>query len=129
MQASFSELDSCLRWAWYVIVSTVWTSRLTVGQVFTTWVLRRYNNEVQTSEMFSTAGRTVKSGLVASAVVSSWTWAATLLQSSSVAFRYGMLRIWRRKSRADLVQVSLAHCGMLLVRRCRFCCLRLWLLS
>ena len=58
-------------------------------KVFTTWVLKRYNNELQTSEMFSTAGRTVKSGLVASAVVSSWTWAATLLQSSSVAFRYG----------------------------------------
>ena len=53
-------------------------------------MLKRYNNEVQTSEMFSTAGRTVKSGLVASAVVSSWTWAATLLQSSSIAFRYGM---------------------------------------
>ncbi|KZM22850.1 transporter [Ascochyta rabiei] len=61
-----------------------------LGMVFTTWVLRRYNNELQTSEMFSTAGRTVKSGLVASAVVSSWTWAATLLQSSSVAFRYGV---------------------------------------
>jgi Na+/proline symporter len=40
--------------------------------------------------MFSTAGRTVKSGLVASAVVSSWTWAATLLQSSSVAYQYGV---------------------------------------
>lgn len=40
--------------------------------------------------MFSTAGRTVKSGLVASAVVSSWTWAATLLQSSSVAYNYGV---------------------------------------
>jgi hypothetical protein len=40
--------------------------------------------------MFNTAGRTVKSGLVASAVVSSWTWAATLLQSSSVAYRYGV---------------------------------------
>jgi Na+/proline symporter len=50
----------------------------------------RYNYEVQTSEMFSTAGRTVRSGLVASAVVSSWTWAATLLQSSSVAYRYGV---------------------------------------
>lgn len=50
----------------------------------------RYNNELQTSEMFSTAGRTVKSGLVASAVVSSWTWAATLLQSSGVAYRYGV---------------------------------------
>lgn len=51
---------------------------------------RRYNNESQTSEMFNTAGRTVKSGLVASAVVSSWTWAATLLQSSGVAYRYGV---------------------------------------
>lgn len=55
-------------------------------------MLRRasYNNELQTSEHFSTAGRTVKSGLVASAVVSSWTWAATLLQSSSIAYKYGV---------------------------------------
>lgn len=60
------------------------------GMMLTTYVLKRYNREVQTSEMFSTAGRTVKSGLVASAVVSSWTWAATLLQSSGVAYRYGV---------------------------------------
>lgn len=60
------------------------------GMILVTWVLRRYRNEVQTSEMFSTAGRTVKSGLVASSVVSSWTWAATLLQSSGVAYRYGV---------------------------------------
>jgi Na+/proline symporter len=58
--------------------------------ILTTFVLKRYNYELQTSEMFSTAGRTVKSGLVASAVVSSWTWAATLLQSSAVAYRYGV---------------------------------------
>lgn len=32
----------------------------------------------------------MKSGLVASAVVSSWTWAATLLQSSGIAYRYGV---------------------------------------
>jgi Na+/proline symporter len=44
-----------------------------LGMVLVTWILKRYNREVQTSEMFSTAGRTVKSGLVASAVVSSWT--------------------------------------------------------
>lgn len=61
-----------------------------LGMITTTYVLKRYNSEVQTSEMFSTAGRTVKSGLVASAVVSSWTWAATLLQSSGVAYRYGV---------------------------------------
>jgi Na+/proline symporter len=56
------------------------------GMILTTFVLKRYNSELQTSEMFSTAGRTVKSGLVSAAVVSSWTWAATLLQSTSVAY-------------------------------------------
>lgn len=63
---------------------------LAIGMIFTTWALKRYNGELQTSEAFSTAGRTVKSGLVAAAVVSSWTWAATLLQSSGVAYRYGV---------------------------------------
>ncbi|KAF2459739.1 urea active transporter [Lineolata rhizophorae] len=58
--------------------------------VFITWALRRYQYEKQTSEMFSTAGRSVKSGLVAAAVTSTWTWAATLLQSSGVAYRYGV---------------------------------------
>ncbi|CAB4476727.1 Na+/solute symporter [Rhizophagus irregularis] len=51
---------------------------------------KRYLQEHQTSEMFMTAHRSVKTGLVASAVVSSWTWAATLLQSSSVAYKYGV---------------------------------------
>jgi len=50
----------------------------------------RYNHEYQTSEMFMTAHREVKLGLVAAAVVSSWTWAATLLQSSTVAYQYGV---------------------------------------
>ncbi|KAK3372707.1 Sodium:solute symporter family-domain-containing protein [Podospora didyma] len=58
--------------------------------ILVTFILRRYNRELQTSEMFNTAGRTVKSGLVGSAVVSSWTWAATLLQSTGVCYRYGV---------------------------------------
>ncbi|KAK4183922.1 Sodium:solute symporter family-domain-containing protein [Podospora australis] len=61
-----------------------------IGMIATTYILRRYNRELQTSEMFNTAGRTVKSGLVAAAVVSSWTWAATLLQSTGVCYRYGV---------------------------------------
>jgi Na+/proline symporter len=65
-------------------------SLFALGMILVTWVLKRYNNELQTSEMFSTAGRQVKSGLVASAVVSSWTWAASLLQSSSITYRYGV---------------------------------------
>lgn len=59
-------------------------------QIALTHILKRFNNEVQTSEMFSTAGRSMKSGLVAAAVVSSWTWAATLLQSSTVCYRFGV---------------------------------------
>lgn len=43
-----------------------------------------------TSEWFSTAGRNIKSGLVAASVVSAWTWAATLLQSSTVAYQFGI---------------------------------------
>lgn len=44
----------------------------------------------KTFEWFSTAGRNVKSGLIASSVVSAWTWAATLLQSSTVTYEFGI---------------------------------------
>lgn len=43
-----------------------------------------------TSEHFNTAGRMIKTGLTASVIVSQWTWAATLLQSSNVAWAYGV---------------------------------------
>ncbi|ORZ00361.1 Sodium:solute symporter family-domain-containing protein [Syncephalastrum racemosum] len=55
-----------------------------------TWLLQRYMAEVQSSEMFMTAKRSVKTGLIASAIVSSWTWAATLLTSTEMAYRYGV---------------------------------------
>jgi Na+/proline symporter len=32
----------------------------------------------------------IKTGLTASVIVSQWTWAATLLQSSNVAWQYGV---------------------------------------
>jgi len=61
--------------------------------VFTTVVVyldKVYNGTKQTSEFFNTAGRDVKTGLTASVIVSQWTWAATLLQSSNVAWNYGV---------------------------------------
>ena len=39
---------------------------------------------------YSTAGRMIKTGLTASVIVSQWTWAATLLQSSNTAWQYGV---------------------------------------
>lgn len=44
----------------------------------------------KTSEWFYTAGRTIKTGLIAASIVSAWTWAATLLQSSTVTFEFGI---------------------------------------
>ena len=87
------------------------------GMILTTFVLKRYNNELQTSEMFNTAGRTVKSGLVASAVVSSWTWAATLLQSSAVAYRYGVSGPFWYASGATVQVILFATLAIELKRR------------
>lgn len=43
---------------------------------------------------FTSASHSVKPGLIAAGIVSAWTWAATLLQSSAVAYRYGLSGPW-----------------------------------
>ncbi|ETN45721.1 uncharacterized protein HMPREF1541_09554 [Cyphellophora europaea CBS 101466] len=48
----------------------------------------KYNSMM--SEEFNTASRSIKSGLIACGTVSAWTWAATLLQSSTVTYQYGV---------------------------------------
>ncbi|KAK6198817.1 urea active transport protein [Scheffersomyces amazonensis] len=60
------------------------------GMMLITYVLRRYNREIMTAEEFATAGRSVKTGLISAAVVSSWTWAATLLTSTTIVYDYGI---------------------------------------
>ena len=50
----------------------------------------KFANVKMTSEHFNTAGRDVKTGLTAAVIVSQWTWAATLLQSSNVAWNFGI---------------------------------------
>ncbi|XP_057786662.1 urea-proton symporter DUR3 [Salvia miltiorrhiza] len=57
---------------------------------FLVWLEKRYVGSQHTSEWFNTAGRNVKTGLIASVIVSQWTWAATILQSSNVAWEYGI---------------------------------------
>lgn len=60
------------------------------GMIGTTLVLKRYQREVITAEEFATAGRSVKTGLVSAAVVSSWCWAATLLTSTTQVYKNGI---------------------------------------
>lgn len=60
-----------------------------------TAIQARYTNfSPKNSEEFSSASRSVKPGLIASGIVSAWTWAATLLQSSAVAYKYGISGPW-----------------------------------
>ncbi|KAF5615599.1 Na+ solute symporter [Fusarium tjaetaba] len=65
-------------------------SLFTIGMSIVSWGLSRFFAERQTSEMFMTGKRSVKTGLTASAVVSSWTIAATLLTSSTVGYTQGI---------------------------------------
>lgn len=55
-----------------------------------TYLLDKYANDHQDSENFTTASRSVKKGLLSSAVVSSWTWPATLLTSGGWSYTYGI---------------------------------------
>ncbi|GLC49761.1 hypothetical protein PLESTB_000288700 [Pleodorina starrii] len=54
------------------------------------WERRKFGGGTKDSENFSTAGRSIKAGLTACDIVAKWTWAATLLQSSNVAFSFGV---------------------------------------
>jgi len=70
-----------------VILFGVFFSLVTTMMV---WFEKTYGGLVISSEHFNTAGRNIKTGLTASVIVSQWTWAATLLQSSNVAWNYGL---------------------------------------
>lgn len=58
--------------------------------VFITRVLAKYMGQVQNSERFTTASRSVKAGLISSATVSAWTWPATLLSSGAWSYAHGI---------------------------------------
>ncbi|KAI1077463.1 urea active transporter 1 [Whalleya microplaca] len=56
-----------------------------------TWMQNRYTSySTKQAEEFNTASRSVKPGLIAAGIVSSWTWSSTLLTSSTFAYSYGI---------------------------------------
>lgn len=56
-----------------------------------TWLQNRYTSfSTAQAEEFNTASRSVKPGLISAGIVSSWTWSATLLTSSTFAYTYGV---------------------------------------
>ncbi|PWN42067.1 urea transporter [Ceraceosorus guamensis] len=74
---------------WAVVVGLA--IGFSVVMIFITWMQERYTGiSAKNNDEFASASRSVKTGLIAAGIVSAWTWAATLLQSSAVAFRYGI---------------------------------------
>lgn len=65
---------------------------LVFGVFFTglTVFMQRRNRKKMTAEQFSTAGRSVGVGLASASIIAAWTWAATLMMSSSTGYQYGI---------------------------------------
>ncbi|KAE9404653.1 solute symporter family transporter [Gymnopus androsaceus JB14] len=57
-------------------------------------ITTRYSTISGSSEEYTSASRSLKPGLIASGIVSAATWAATLLQSSTVCLAYGVSGPW-----------------------------------
>jgi Na+/proline symporter len=63
----------------------------TLVMILTTRFQNRYSaHSTKQSEEFNTASRSVKPGLIVAGIVSSWTWSATLLTSSTFAYSFGI---------------------------------------
>jgi Na+/proline symporter len=75
-----------------------------------TWIQAKYSDSSPANaEEFNSASHSVKPGLIACGIVSAWSWAATLLQSSAVTYKYGISGSWWYASGA-CVQVLLFGC-------------------
>lgn len=80
-----------------------------IGMMLTTAMLKRYNKQIMTAEEFATAGRSIGTGLIAASVVSSWTWSATLLNSTAQVYNNGIAGSFTYSAGA-CVQIVLFSC-------------------
>ncbi|KAK6064438.1 sodium symporter family protein [Seiridium cupressi] len=77
----------------------------TVVMVFLTLVQNRYgqHNTFKSTEEFNAASRSIKPGMIAAGIVSSWTHATTLLTSCMMAYLYGVSGgLWSRSFVRDV---------------------------
>ncbi|CAG7974690.1 unnamed protein product [Penicillium nalgiovense] len=74
----------------YVVVVVIGVIIALVMMIITKVLKRTTGEDNKKTEMFMTANRTVRTGLTASAVISSWLWSTALLGSSFVGYDYGV---------------------------------------
>jgi len=75
-------------WAWMIII--MFAVIMTPLLIFVAKSEQKALGVSMTSERFSSAGRNVGVGLTASAIVSKWVWAASLLMSCNMGWRVGV---------------------------------------
>jgi Na+/proline symporter len=101
-----------------------WLVVIGFGALFTviTMFLSRYEYKslgaTQSSEQFNTAGRNVGPGMTAAVIVSQWTWAATLLQSSNMGWKVGISGPFWYASGATVQILLFAVLAIQVKRRC-----------
>ncbi|KAJ5082987.1 hypothetical protein N7532_012030 [Penicillium argentinense] len=74
----------------YVVVVAIGIIVAFVMMLVTKILKKTTGEDNKKTEMFMTANRTVRTGLTASAVISSWLWSTALLGSSFVGYSYGV---------------------------------------
>ena len=104
---------------WIIVVGFgVVFGLFTVGLVY---LENRVSGSKIDSEKFNTAGRSIGTSLTASVIVSQWTWAATLLQSSNVAYKFGVSGPFWYASGATIQILLFAVIAVLVKRRAPTC--------
>ncbi|OQV20353.1 Urea-proton symporter DUR3 [Hypsibius exemplaris] len=76
-------------WAGLLVFLGILVGAISLAQVFMLIRKRVYKDKDSIASAFD-GGGSISGGLTASTIVAQWTWAATLLQSSNVASKYGV---------------------------------------
>jgi Na+/proline symporter len=86
---------------WPLVALTLLTVVLAGGAFFVvvmngiTWIQRRYTQYDPTKiEEFSSASRSVKTGMLSVGITSAWVWAALFLQTGTLTYLYGVSIPW-----------------------------------
>lgn len=117
MCSFFEGTPSLPQWfGWFIVCGLGAAFSLIVSVVI--YFDNKNSHSLESSEMFATAGRTIKVGLTACDIVSKWTWAATLLQSSNVAYAYGISGPFWYAAGASIQILLFAILAVEIKRRC-----------
>ncbi|WVQ83382.1 hypothetical protein IAT38_005523 [Cryptococcus sp. DSM 104549] len=102
-----------------VIGMGLFFSALMVG--ITKLQTRYTSHKTSSAEEFNSASRSVPPGLIAAGIVSAWTWAATLLQSSATAYKFGISGPWWYASGAGVQVLLFAMIASKLKQHAPYC--------